>query len=128
MYTPEMSRRSRIIELWAALKYLGRDGIEELVDGFHERAKQFASEIKEAGFQVLNDVVFNQVLVACETDDKTSGTLDLVQKSGECWCGSAQWADRKVIRVSVCSWATTPEDISRSVKAFKKAYQELENV
>jgi glutamate/tyrosine decarboxylase-like PLP-dependent enzyme len=128
LYTPEMSRRSRIIELWAALKYLGRDGIQELVDGFYERAKQFASEIKDAGFQVLNDVVFNQVLVACETDDKTSGTLDLVQKSGECWCGSAQWADRKVIRVSVCSWATTPEDISRSVKAFKKAYQELENV
>jgi glutamate/tyrosine decarboxylase-like PLP-dependent enzyme len=127
LYTPEMSRRSRIIELWAALKYVGQDGIEELVDGFHDRAKQFASEIKEEGFQVLNEVVFNQVLVACENDEKTSGTLDLVQRSGECWCGSGQWDGRKVIRVSVCSWATTPEDISRSVKAFKKAYQELGN-
>jgi glutamate/tyrosine decarboxylase-like PLP-dependent enzyme len=128
LYTPEMSRRSRIIELWTALKYLGQDGIKELVDGFHDRALQFADGIKGAGFQVLNEVVFNQVLVACKSDEETSGTLELVQKSGECWCGSAQWNERKVIRVSVCSWATTPEDISRSVSAFKKAYQETKNI
>lgn len=127
-YTPEMSRRARIVELWAAIKYLGQEGIKELVDGLHERSVQFASEIKNAGFQVLNDVVFNQVLVACENDDITGKTLDLIQKSGECWCGSAQWDNRKVIRVSVCSWATTSDDISRSVKAFEKAFQEVKQV
>jgi glutamate/tyrosine decarboxylase-like PLP-dependent enzyme len=121
-YTPEMSRRARIVELWAAIKYLGQEGIEELVDGFHEKASQFAHEIKKAGFIVLNDVVFNQVLVACQNDDITVKTLEIIQQSGECWCGSALWYDRKVIRVSVCSWATTSEDISRSVRAFAKAY------
>jgi glutamate/tyrosine decarboxylase-like PLP-dependent enzyme len=124
-YTPEMSRRARIVELWASIKYLGEEGIEELVDGLHERTIQFAVEIKKAGFQVLNDVVFNQVMVACENDDITSRTLELVQKSGECWCGGAIWNDRKVIRISVCSWATTREDISRSVKAFEKAYRQV---
>jgi glutamate/tyrosine decarboxylase-like PLP-dependent enzyme len=124
-YTPEMSRRGRVVELWAAIKYLGREGIKDLVEGFHERAVQFALEIKQAGFQVMNDVVFNQVLVACENDEITSKTLELVQNSGECWCGSAQWDNRKVIRVSVCSWATTKEDISRSVNAFVKAYNEI---
>jgi glutamate/tyrosine decarboxylase-like PLP-dependent enzyme len=124
-YTPEMSRRAHVIELWTAIKYLGQEGIKELVEGLCDRANQFGDEIKKAGFKVLNNVVYNQVLVACENDDITSRTLELVQKSGECWCGSAQWNDRKVIRVSVCSWATTSEDISRSVKAFEKAYKEV---
>jgi glutamate/tyrosine decarboxylase-like PLP-dependent enzyme len=124
-YTPEMSRRSRIIELWAAIKYLGQEGIEELVDGLHARALQFAGEMENAGFRVLNEVVFNQVLVACENDEITSKVLQTVQDSGECWCGSGKWDDRMVIRVSVCSWATTEEDISRSVRAFEKAYREI---
>ncbi len=124
-YTPEMSRRARIVELWAAIKYLGQEGIKDLVDGLHERAVQFASEIRKAGFKVLNEVVFNQVLVSCENDDATSRTLELIQRSGECWCGGAQWDNRKVIRISVSSWATTSDDITRSVKAFAKAYQEL---
>jgi glutamate/tyrosine decarboxylase-like PLP-dependent enzyme len=118
-----MSRRARIVELWAAIKYLGREGVRELVDGLHERAKQFADEIEKSGFQVLNDVVYNQVLVACENDDLTLKTMELVQKSGECWVGSATWDEKKVIRISVCSWATTPDDISRSVDAFSKAYR-----
>ena len=124
-YTPEMSRRSRIIELWAAIKYLGQEGIEELVDGLHERALQFACEIEKAGFRVLNEVVFNQVLVACENDDITGKVLQIVQDSGECWCGSGKWDERMVIRVSVCSWATTPEDITRSVRAFEKALRDI---
>lgn len=126
-YTPEMSRRARIIELWAALKYLGKKGVQELTDGLCERATQFADEIKSAGFQVLNDVVFNQVLVSCENDDITSKTLQLIQSSGECWAGGAQWDGKKVIRVSVSAWATTPEDITRSVNAFAKAYSEVKH-
>jgi glutamate/tyrosine decarboxylase-like PLP-dependent enzyme len=127
-YTPEMSRRAHGIELWAAIKYLGQEGIKELVEGLCDRTNQFAEEIKKAGFKVMNDVVFNQVLVACETDEMTSKTLELIQESGECWCGSAQWDNRKVIRVSVCSWATTAQDISRSVQAFDKAYKEVKKL
>jgi glutamate/tyrosine decarboxylase-like PLP-dependent enzyme len=127
-YTPEMSRRARIVELWTTIKYLGQEGIRELVDGLHERSVQFADEIEKAGFQVMNEVVFNQVLVACENDIITGRTLELIQQSGECWCGSAQWDDRKVIRVSVSSWATTAEDITRSVNAFKKAYNEVKAI
>ena len=128
LYTPEMSRRARIVELWVTIKYLGLEGIDDLVTGLHERAVQFARELKESGFRVLNDVVFNQVLVACENDDVTTKTLELIQSSGECWCGGAQYDNRKVIRISVCSWATTPTDISRSVKAFVKAYNEAKKI
>ncbi len=121
LYTPEMSRRARVVELWAAMKYLGKEGIDSLVFGLHERAVQFSNELREKGFQILNDVVFNQVLVSCENDDVTLKTLDAIQGSLECWCGGAEWDNRKVIRISVCSWATTSNDISRSVKAFVNA-------
>ena len=121
LYTPEMSRRARIIELWAAMKYLGLKGIDELVYSLHERAAQFAQELKGYGFNALNEIVFNQVLVCCDSDELTEKTLEVIQDLRECWCGGAIWDNRKVIRISVCSWATTPEDVSRSVRAFVNA-------
>lgn len=122
-YTPEMSRRARIIELWAAIKYLGKAGIDEMILGLHQRAVQFAREIKQVeGFSVLNDVVFNQVVVCCETDEQTETVLQRIQELRTCWAGGAYWQNRRIIRVSVCSWATTEEDISRSVASFKEAF------
>jgi glutamate/tyrosine decarboxylase-like PLP-dependent enzyme len=127
-YTPEMSRRARSIELWAALKYLGKAGVDELVLGLHHRALQFGDELKDAGFYILNDIVFNQVVVACDTDELTSRTMQNIQQSGECWVGGAIWAGKQVIRISVCSWVTSEIDIKRSVRAFiaarKKAVEE----
>lgn len=121
LYTPEMSRRARAVELWATMKYLGKQGVDVLVYGLHERAGQFAKELKENGFQILNDVVFNQVLVACDNDSDTEATLRNIQDLRECWCGGSVWFNKKVIRISVCSWATTKEDVTRSVLSFLKA-------
>jgi len=126
LYTPEMSRRARAIELWAALKYLGTAGVDELVYGLHQRAVQFAEELAEAGFTVLNDVVFNQVIVAPSEDDQvTQRLLEHIQASGECWVGSSLWQGKKVIRISVCSWVTSEQDISRSVAAFVAAREAI---
>jgi len=121
LYTPEMSRRARAIELWAALKYLGKEGVDELVSGLHLRAVQIGRELKTENFQILNDVVFNQVLVACDSDEITVQTLQHIQESGECWVGGASWDGKAVIRVSICSWATTEDDITRCVSAFVSA-------
>lgn len=120
-YTPEMSRRARAVELWASLKSLGREGVEELVDRLCGHAERFAGALLAEGFHILNDVVFNQVLVACDTPELTMATLANIQKSGECWCGEAVWNGKPVIRISVCSWATTAADVERSVAAFLKA-------
>lgn len=121
-YTPEMSRRARAVELWAALKYLGRQGIDELVYGLHQLAKQFADELQAAGFEIMNEVVFNQVVVRpANSDDATGKILEAIQASGECWVGGSVWHGKKVIRISVCSWVTTPDDVSRSVQAFINA-------
>ena len=120
-YTPEMSRRARIIELWAALKSLGRSGVQELIWTLHQRAKQFGDRLREHGFAIVNDVVFNQVMVRCESDAQSLATLKGIQEQRVCWCGGSKWEGHDVIRISVCSWATTPEDVERSVASFVKA-------
>lgn len=121
LYTPEMSRRARAVELWACLKSLGRDGLDQLVTGLHERALQMGQELSAAGFEILNDVVFNQVLVAAADDRLTEAIVESIQRSGDCWVGGSKWFGRPVIRVSICSWATTAQDISRAVRAFEQA-------
>ena len=121
LHTPDMSRRARAVDLWATLKYLGRQGVDDLVTGLHRNAVQMSKALERSGFRVLNDVVFNQVLVACKNDDMTTQTLQNVQASGECWAGGTLWKEHPAIRVSICSWATDAEDIKRAAKAFSKA-------
>lgn len=118
LYTPEMSRRARSIELWATLKYLGKSGVAALIDQLCDRAKYFAEKLSQKGFIIPNDVVFNQILVRCDTPEKTRATLEKIQKSGKTWCGGTVWQDLPAIRISVCSWQTTREDIDDCVRTF----------
>jgi glycine cleavage system pyridoxal-binding protein P len=103
------------------LKVLGKGGLEQLVDGLCARAKQFAAELEQNGFRILNDVVFNQVLVACATPQQTELTLEKIQQSGILWCGGTSWQGKPAIRISICSWATTAVDVTICVEAFAKA-------
>lgn len=121
LYTPELSKRSRAIELWATLKYLGRAGVDEMILGFHQRAKQLEKGLAKLGFEILNEVVFNQVLVRFKNDEQTRHVIDLVQQSGEAWIGPSSWDGKVVIRISVCSWVTTEEDIRRTLSLFARA-------
>ena len=121
LYTPEMSRRARGIELWALLKALGRRGVDALIAQLCARARLFADELARREFRILNDVVFNQVLAACERPELTRETLRAIQASGECWCGGTEWRGEPAIRISVCSWATTEADLRRSVATFVAA-------
>jgi len=125
-YGPEMSKRARAVELWACMKYLGRAGIDELVTTLHQRAKQLELGLKAIGVEVLNEVVFNQVLISCGNDEKTKKVIFFVQNSGECWMGASTWNNKAVIRISVCSWRTSEEDIKRTIKIVDKAMSNVE--
>jgi len=118
LYTPEMSRRARSVELWATLKYFGKSGVDELVSRLCDMAKYFAGELVKNGLIVENEVVFNQILVRCDAPEDTKALLKKIQSSGICWCGGATWDGRPVIRISVCSWQTTKKDIDECVKLF----------
>lgn len=121
LYTPEMSRRARAIELWAALAYLGADGLDELVWQLYERTAQMAAALRGDGFAIANEIVFNQILVDCGKEAETARMIEHLQNSGECWVGGATWFGRPVIRVSICSWATTAADVVRTAAAFARA-------
>jgi glutamate/tyrosine decarboxylase-like PLP-dependent enzyme len=117
-YTPEASRRARGIELWAALRSLGRSGLRELIERNCRLAKRFSEGLRRAGFQVLNDVVLNQVLVSFGDADETRRVIAAVQSDGTCWCGGTEWHGRTAMRISVSSWATTEEDVEQSLAAI----------
>lgn len=114
LYTMDMSRRARALELWATLKSLGRNGVSELVEELHHKALYFAELLREGGCEILNEIVFNQVLVYFEDDAKTEALIKSVQESGVCWLGGSKWLRKSVMRISVCSYKTSYRDIEIS--------------
>jgi glutamate/tyrosine decarboxylase-like PLP-dependent enzyme len=123
--TPQSSQRARGIEVWAALATLGRDGVAELVDRSCRLARRFADGMRAAGFDVLNDVVLNQVLVSFGSAEQTDAVIAAVQQEGTCWCGPTTWQDVRAMRVSVSGWSTTEDDIDRSVGAVVACAQRV---
>lgn len=117
-YAPESSRRARGVELWAAIRSLGRSGLREMIERNCRQAKFFADRLRAAGFEVLNDVVLNQVLVSFGTAENTRRVLAEIQAEGTCWCGGTEWQGHTAVRISVSSWATTDDDVNRSVEAI----------
>jgi glutamate/tyrosine decarboxylase-like PLP-dependent enzyme len=117
-YTPESSRRARGVEIWAALRALGREGIAEMVERTCRHAARFAEGLRAAGYQVLNEVVINQVLVSFGDADTTNRVIAALQADGTCWCGGTVWQGQTAMRISVSSWATTEEDVERCLAAM----------
>jgi len=117
-FTPDASRRARGVELWAALRSLGRSGLREMIERNCRQARLFADRLRGAGFRVLNDVVLNQVLVSFGSAEETRRVIAEIQADGTCWCGGTVWQNQTAMRISVSSWATTDEDVERSVAAM----------
>jgi len=120
-YGPELSRRARGVELWAGLRSLGREGVAALVERTSAHARRFAEGLRAAGFEILNDVAINQVMVSFGSAEKTLRTIDRLQAEGTCWCGSTVWHGQTAMRISVSSWATTADDVERSLAAMIRA-------
>ena len=123
-FTPEASRRARGVEIWAALRCLGRSGVADLIERTCGYATRFANGLRQAGYAILNDVVLNQVLVSFGSEDKTKRVLKAVQDDGTCWCSTSSWDGQTAMRISVSSWATTDDDVERSLAAILRAATE----
>jgi glutamate/tyrosine decarboxylase-like PLP-dependent enzyme len=118
LFVPEMSRRARAIEVWAALRSLGRHGLAAMIERNCRHAERFASELRKAGHQVLNDVVLNQVLVSFGAPEVTRRVIAAIQQDGTCWCGGTSWQGTIAMRISVSSWATSDADVEQSIAAI----------
>jgi len=123
-YTPEASRRARGIEVWAALRSLGRSGLSDLVEGNCRLATRFADGLRKAGYNILNDVVLNQVLVSFGDARATRHTIRRIQNEGVCWCGETVWRGNTAMRISVSSWKTTEADVDRSLDSMIRIARE----
>ncbi|MCZ2150969.1 MAG: aspartate aminotransferase family protein [Bryobacterales bacterium] len=120
-FTPELSRRARGVEIWAALKSLGRAGLADLIERNCRQARRFAEALREGGCEIRNEVVLNQVLVSFGNSERTRQVIDRVQRDGTCWCGPTVWQGHTAMRISVSSWATRDEDVEQSVAAILRA-------
>lgn len=124
-FTPELSRRARGVAVWAALKALGRSGVVDLVERACRHAVRFAEGFRAAGYVVLNEVVLNQVLVSFGDAETTDRVIAAIQAEGTAWCGGTTWQGRRAMRISVSSWATTEEDVERSLEAMLRVAQDV---
>ncbi|HET9447225.1 MAG TPA: pyridoxal-dependent decarboxylase [Steroidobacteraceae bacterium] len=125
LFVPEMSRRARAVEVWAALRSTGRRGLAELIERNCEHAARFASELRKAGYQILNDVALNQVLVSFGAPEVTRRVIAAIQQDGTCWCGGTSWQGNIAMRISVSSWATTDADVEQSIEAILRCAREV---
>jgi len=117
-FVPEMSRQARGIPVWAALKSLGKQGLQDMIDRNCSQARQFADGLAAAGFTILNDVVLNQVLVHFGDAERTQKAIQKIQEEGVCWCGGTVWQGKPALRISVSGWNTSDEDIKRSLESM----------
>ena len=125
-YTPDESRRARALPMYAALRVLGREGIGEIVERCCALATRMAARLaSDLRVRILNEVVLNQVLVqfrSPEGDDAsaalTEQVIARVQNDGTCWAGGTKWHGQVAMRISICNWSTTAEDIDRSAGAI----------
>ncbi|WP_137700032.1 pyridoxal phosphate-dependent decarboxylase family protein [Marimonas lutisalis] len=110
--TLELSRRARGVPSYAIIRHLGADGIREMITHHCVLATYLADRLSnEPGIEIMNDVVLNQVAIACETDEKTNRVLERVQQKGRVYPSHGVWKGRQIIRVSVINHATDQGDI-----------------
>ncbi len=124
-FSPEISRRARGIEVWAALRSLGREGVADLVERCCRHATRFAERLRASGHEVLNEVVLNQVVVALGDEQACARAIARIQQDGVCWCGPTFWRGRHAMRISVSSWATRDDDVERSVESILRCTRAL---
>ena len=120
----EFSRRPRGIPIWAALRSLGRSGVQEMVDRHCAQAARIGEGLRAAGFEVLNRVVLNQVLVRAQTDEQTVAIREAAQASGETWFSGTVWQGRPAMRISVSSWRTEDAHVDRLVALMTRLIAE----
>jgi len=119
---PELSRRSRGIPVWSALRSLGRKGTVSMVEGLAANARSLAEGLSSlAGVEVLNDVVFTQISVAFGSDERTRAVTQALIDEGTVWMSGSTWQGRDVLRISVSNWSTDIADVSASVSAVARA-------
>jgi glutamate/tyrosine decarboxylase-like PLP-dependent enzyme len=123
--TLELSRRARGVPGYAIIQHLGASGIRAMIARHCALARYLADELSvRPGIEILNDVVSNQVAIACRDDLLTEQVLARVQAAGRVYPSHGVWLGRKIIRVSITNHATDRADIDLLIDEILSAQQE----
>jgi glutamate/tyrosine decarboxylase-like PLP-dependent enzyme len=93
-------------------------GLAELIETCCRHATMMAEDLAAAGYEILNDVKLNQVLVSFGGDNLTERIITGVQADGTAWCGGTRWHGRAAMRISFSSHATTDGDVAKTLDAI----------
>ena len=119
-YTPELSRRARGVDIWAAMRSLGRSGISEMIERHCRQARRFADGLQKLGFEICNEVVLNQVLVSFGSAEHTKKMIAAIQADGTMWAGETVWQGKTAMRISVIGWSTSDDDVKKCLDAIAR--------
>ena len=131
-WTPEWSRRARGVPVYAALRELGRNGVEHLVDRCCSYCHQLVMNIGSAPqAKVISEPALNQGLVRFEkpgatpeqNDQYTDRVIAAVNDTGEAFFSGTTWRGRRAMRVSVVNWRTSQEDVDRTTAAVRSVLE-----
>ena len=131
-WTPEWSRRARGFATYSALRQLGRKGVAELVERCCRHAHALVTRIGSLpGAESRWEPVINQGLVrfldprpsasASDHDVRTDQVIAAILATGEAFFGGTTWRGYRAMRVSVCNWQTSEQDVDRAVEAVARA-------
>ncbi len=124
-WNPEWSRRGRGFAVYAAIRELGRAGIGEMVARCCDLATQLVAGLATMpNVEVLARPTINQGLVRFldeggDHDGRTDQVIAAIQASGEAWFGGTTWRGKRAMRISVCNWRTTSDDVLRTLAAMR---------
>jgi len=116
--TLDFSKRTRAIDMWAVIRSMGKDGISDMVQEMCENAKYFSDGLRKIGYEILNEIAFNQVVARIGNDEQLDEIVKNIQNSGICWFGKTNWKNRNAFRISVSSFKTQKSDIDQCLKIF----------
>ncbi|GAB4510955.1 MAG: aminotransferase class V-fold PLP-dependent enzyme [Anaerolineae bacterium] len=125
-YVPEFSRAARAVDVWAALRTLGKAGLADLITRTCRYARRFAEALTAAGYTVHNDVILNQVVVSFGDAERTQAVINAIQSEGTLWAGRTVWHGHTAMRISVSSWATTDDDVETSLAAILRIAESID--
>ena len=121
----QMSQAARAIPVWATLAAQGRDGVATIIDRCCDMADRIATQLDDAGAEILAPVALNQVLVSFGSDSDTTAVVEAVGRSGRAWMGGTTWQGRRAMRISVSDAATDKAAADEAVRAVLDAWAEV---
>jgi glutamate/tyrosine decarboxylase-like PLP-dependent enzyme len=134
-WNPEWSRRARGFSSYAAIRQLGTDGISDMIERCCAHARSLATEISNLpGAELLWKPQINQGLVRfldlregssqLDHDRRTDQMIAKINSAGEAFFSGTTWRGRRAMRLSVCNWQTTAEDVRRTVTSIARLLQD----